>query len=86
LDLISSIKISLQLCFVFFFHNAHTCLARSKFLTKVSPTKRGKVREDSVYTLTGEASALILPQETASSGRAPASDPSNSFPVLIKTE
>ena len=34
-------------------------------------------------TLTGCASIRILPHETASSGRAPESDPSNSWAVLI---
>jgi len=36
--------------------------------------------------LTGLASFLIFPQETASSGRAPESLPSNSFAVLMKRE
>ena len=36
-------------------------------------------------TLTGVASRLILPQETASSGEAPESEPSNSEAVLTKT-
>ena len=37
-------------------------------------------------TFTGLASTLIFPQDTASSGRAPASEPSNSWPVLTYTE
>lgn len=37
-------------------------------------------------TLTGLASILIFPHETASSGGAPASLPSNDRPVLMKTE
>ncbi len=40
----------------------------------------------SSFTFTGFASLLILPQDTASSGLAPASLPSNSHAVLIKTE
>lgn len=36
-------------------------------------------------TFTGEASMRIFPQETASSGRAPESEPSNSCPVLTNT-
>ena len=39
----------------------------------------------SPYTLTGEASFLILPQEMASSGLAPLSDPSYSLAVLTNT-
>jgi hypothetical protein len=54
-----------------------TFVAFSKFLTKVSPMRMGKTREHSAYTLTGLASYLIFPQETASSGVAPASEPSN---------
>ncbi len=37
-------------------------------------------------TLTGVASARILPQDTASSGHAPESEPLNSCPVFTKTE
>jgi len=37
-------------------------------------------------TLTVSAPARIFPHDTASSGRAPESDPSNSWPVLIYTE
>ena len=39
-----------------------------------------------VYTFTGVAVGLIFPQETASSGRAPESLPSNSWAVLRNTE
>ena len=37
-------------------------------------------------TFTDSASLRILPQDTASSGRAPESEPSNSCAVLINTE
>ena len=40
----------------------------------------------SPYTLTGVASILILPQETASSGSAPLSLQSKGCAVLTKTE
>lgn len=36
-------------------------------------------------TFTGLASVLIFPQDTASSGLAPESEPSNSWPVLTNT-
>ena len=39
--------------------------------------RRGRGR-----TLTDSEPALIFPQETASSGRAPESEPSNSWPVF----
>ena len=38
------------------------------------------------FTFTGEAVILIFPQDTASSGLAPESLPSNSWPVLTNTE
>jgi hypothetical protein len=46
---------------------------------------RERDREDrrEGLTLTILASALIFPQETASSGRAPESEPSYSWPVLM---
>ena len=46
----------------------------------------GNTRVASAYTFTGLASARIFPHDTASSGRAPASEPSYSCPVLIYTE
>lgn len=52
-------------------------------LAKVAATTKGNTKVASAYTLTCLAPALILPQEIASSGRAPASEPSNSWPVLI---
>lgn len=61
-------------------------LARSKFLTNVSPIRIGTTSEHSAYTLTGLASYFILPHDFASSGLAPASDPSISVAVLIQTE
>lgn len=36
-------------------------------------------------TFTGWASVLIFPQDTASSGLAPESEPSNSWPVFTNT-
>lgn len=51
-------------------------------LAKVSATKSGKTSVASAQTLTGRASLRIFPQETASSGEAPESLPSNSEPVL----
>ena len=38
------------------------------------------------FTFTGEAVSLIFPQDTASSGLAPESLPSNSCPVFTNTE
>lgn len=52
-------------------------------LANVAATMSGHTTVTSAYTLTDLASALILPHDTASSGRAPASDPSNSCPVLM---
>lgn len=45
---------------------------------------RNKVKN--ILTFTGLASVRILPQDTASSGRAPESEPSNSWPVFTYTE
>ena len=51
-------------------------------LAKVCATRRGKTRVASALSFTGRASVRILPQDTASSGRAPLSEPSNSWAVL----
>lgn len=51
----------------------------------VAATTRGNTKVASAYTLTDSAPARILPHETASSGLAPESDPSNSCPVLMYT-
>lgn len=67
-------------------NNFHTLLDSSKFLTNVSPTTIGNTNVTSAQTFTGFASYLILPHETASSGLAPASEPSYSLAVLIYTE
>ena len=55
-------------------------LNQSENLFDIKPplTKKNQI------TLTGFASLLILPQDIASSGRAPLSDPSNSLAVLTK--
>ena len=47
--------------------------------TNVCETINGNTILASTLTFTGLASILILPQETASSGDAPESDPSNSY-------
>ena len=60
-----------------------TLLAISKFFAKVSAIKIGAASVASAHILTGSDLALILPHDTASSGAAPASDPSHSMPVLI---
>jgi hypothetical protein len=44
----------------------------------------GKLIPRKIHTLTDCDPALIFPQETASSGRAPESEPSNSWPVFCK--
>jgi hypothetical protein len=49
----------------------------------VAATINGNATVASAYTLTLSPSVLIFPQLTASSGRAPASLPSNSWPVLM---
>jgi hypothetical protein len=49
----------------------------------VAATISGNTTVASAYTLTLSPSSLILPQLTASSGRAPASLPSNSWAVLM---
>ena len=41
--------------------------------------------DELLLTFTGVASRFIFPQETASSGEAPESEPSNSEAVLTKT-
>ena len=62
------------------------CLGRlSQFLAKVWLTSRGKRMVASPYTFAGVASIRILPQEMASSGRAPLSEPSNSLEVFKNT-
>mmetsp|Transcript_11586 Transcript_11586/g.37039 ORF Transcript_11586/g.37039 Transcript_11586/m.37039 type:complete len:206 (-) Transcript_11586:669-1286(-) len=58
---------------------------RGTSLAKVAATSSGNTSVASAYTLTGRAPSRILPQDTASSGRAPASEPSNSWAVLTKT-
>jgi len=52
----------------------------------VAATSIGNTSVASAKTLTDSAPARILPQDTASSGCAPESDPSNSCPVLMNTE
>lgn len=52
-------------------------------LANVAATINGRTKLTSAYTLTDLASALIFPQLIASSGLAPASDPSNSCPVFM---
>ena len=52
-------------------------------LPHVPATTSGKTSVASAYTFTLSPSIRILPHETASSGRAPESDPSNSWPVLM---
>lgn len=44
------------------------------------------ISKDTFLTFTGEAVILIFPQDTASSGLAPESLPSNSCPVFTNTE
>lgn len=56
------------------------------YLANVSATMSGKIRLASQETLTDFDPALIFPHETASSGLAPASLPSNSWPVFMYTE
>ena len=62
----------------------HLCQHRAK----VCDTRSGKRIVASPYTFTGRASARIFPQDTASSGRAPESLPSNScvaaYPISIQ--
>lgn len=53
-------------------------ISLSAWRAKVWATIRGKTIEASAYNFTGLASALILPQDMASSGLAPESEPSNS--------
>jgi hypothetical protein len=60
-----------------------TLLAISKFFPKVSVIRIGAANVASAQTLTGSDFELILPHETASSGAAPASEPSHSIPVLM---
>ena len=54
-------------------------------LAKVCETSKGNRMVASPETFTGRASARILPQETASSGCAPESLPSNSCAVFMNT-
>jgi hypothetical protein len=54
-----------------------------RIISRGSQTNDPAIRAGRAYTLTLSPSILILPQLTASSGRAPESDPSNSWPVLM---
>lgn len=54
-------------------------------LANVSPTNKGNIKLASAYILTGVASFLIFPHDTASSGLAPLSLPSNSEAVFKNT-
>ena len=55
----------------------------STFFAKVWLTSKGNAIVASHVTFTGLAVILIFPQEIASSGEAPLSLPSNSWPVQI---
>lgn len=64
-------------------HELDAAFAAQWALPNVPATTNGKTIVASAYTLTLSPSILIFPQLTASSGRAPESDPSNSCPVLM---
>lgn len=51
----------------------------------ISPDLVTVISGINIVTLTGLASVLIFPQDTASSGLAPESEPSNSCPVFTYT-
>ena len=64
-----------------------------KLILKSMKLSQLKINDNIVFflrpvypTLTGEAVILILPHDTASSGLAPESLPSNSCPVFTNTE
>lgn len=65
--------------------SSNYCLFSQCAFPHVAATNIGKTSVASALTFIDSAPLLIFPHDMASSGLAPASDPSNSWPVLTYT-